>query len=49
MKRLKNWFICWWSTWYFDIHSERDDIRGIPDQWKEYRCKRCGKNYKLRL
>ena len=47
MKAIRNWFVCWWSEYYFNIHTEEDDIRKIPDHRKEYTCKRCGKIYKL--
>lgn len=47
VKKLRDNFVCWWSYWYYDIHSEEDDVRKIPDAHKEYTCQRCGKMFKL--
>lgn len=48
MERIRNWFVCWWSEYYYNIHKEKDDIRGgIPDHYGEYTCLRCGKTYKV--
>lgn len=44
--RIKNWFICWWSHWYSDIHTPADSLKGVPDNWGEYECARCGKLFK---
>lgn len=47
MKTIRNWFVCWWSEYYYNIHKREDDIRGVPDHYGEYTCKRCGKVYKV--
>lgn len=47
LKRPLNYLICWFSYWYWDIHTEKDDIKGIPDVFKQYTCQRCGKIFKL--
>lgn len=48
VSKIRNWFVCWWSINYYNIHKKEDDIRGgIPDNYGEYNCKRCGKIFKL--
>lgn len=44
--KIKNWFICWFSFWYYDIHTPEDSIKGIKDNFGEYTCKRCKTIYK---
>jgi hypothetical protein len=40
-------FRCWFSKYFWDIHTEKDAISNIPDHFKEYKCKKCNKSYKL--
>lgn len=46
-KKLAGYFTCWFSFWYYDIHTEKDDIKKVPDIYKQYTCQRCGKIFKL--
>jgi hypothetical protein len=44
---IKTKFICWISKYIQDIHTEKEGINRIPDIYSEYKCKYCGKIYKL--
>ena len=46
LNNFREWFRCWWSFNYYDIHIEKDDIKGVPDIFDEYTCQRCKKIFK---
>jgi len=46
MKKFIAYLRCYWSFYFYDIHTEKDDIKGVPDMFSEYTCQRCGKIFK---
>jgi hypothetical protein len=46
-KKIRNVIVCWFSINFWNIHTEEDSINKIPDNYNEYKCKRCKMVYKL--
>lgn len=46
LKSLRNKFVCWFSTKFFDIHDYPDgEELKEPMHWYEYECERCHKKF----